>query len=98
MRLRLSAALFALVSVLALTTLRTSAQDPASAPWANDLAPIAPTDWSYARAAHLIERAGFGAPPEEVARLAQVDARNRRSMSWWTTSRFARTCRRSTSR
>ena len=72
MRLRLLAALLALVSVLALTTLRTSAQDPASAPWANDLTPIAPTDWNYARAAHLIERAGFGAPPEEIARLAKL--------------------------
>ena len=72
MRLRLLAALFALVSVLALATLRTSAQDPASAPWVNDLAPIAPADWNYARAAHLIERAGFGAPPDEVARLAKL--------------------------
>ena len=72
MRPRLSAALFALVAALALTTLRTSAQDPASAPWVNDLAPIAQTDWSYARAAHLIERAGFGAPPEEITRLAKL--------------------------
>ena len=50
MRLRLLTALFALVSVLALTTLRTSAQDPAVASWANDLTPIAPIDWNYARA------------------------------------------------
>jgi hypothetical protein len=43
---------------------------PAS--WANDLAPIAVSDWSYDRAAHLIDRAGFGATPEEIARLAAM--------------------------
>ncbi|MBI2187355.1 MAG: DUF1800 domain-containing protein [Acidobacteria bacterium] len=40
--------------------------------WANDLSPIAASDWSYDRAAHLIERAGFGATPEEIARLAAM--------------------------
>ena len=40
--------------------------------WAGDLSPIAASDWSYGRAAHLIERAGFGATPEEVARLAAL--------------------------
>src|SRR2546422_13239 len=40
--------------------------------WAGDLSPIAASDWSYDRAAHLIERAGFGAAPEEVARLAAL--------------------------
>jgi uncharacterized protein (DUF1800 family) len=45
---------------------------PAPASWANDLAPIAPSDWSYDRARHLIDRAGFGAPPEEIARLAAM--------------------------
>ena len=34
---------------------------PAPASWANDLAPIGASDWSYDRAAHLIDRAGFGA-------------------------------------
>ena len=42
------------------------------AAWTNDLSPIAPADWSYDRAAHLIERAGFGATPEEIARLAAM--------------------------
>jgi uncharacterized protein (DUF1800 family) len=45
---------------------------PAPASWANDLAPIARSDWSYDRARHLIDRAGFGAPPEEIARLAAM--------------------------
>ena len=38
----------------------------------DDLSPIAAADWSYDRAAHLIERAGFGATPEEIARLAAM--------------------------
>ena len=40
--------------------------------WAGDLSPISASDWNYARAAHLIERAGFGATPEEIARLAAM--------------------------
>jgi uncharacterized protein (DUF1800 family) len=45
---------------------------PAPASWTNDLAPIALSDWSYDRARHLIDRAGFGAPPEDIARLAAM--------------------------
>ena len=71
MRPRLTAALLAFVSVLALTTLGTSAQDPAHA-WVNDLTPIGAADWNAARAAHLLERAGFGGTPEEIARLAKL--------------------------
>jgi len=40
--------------------------------WAGDLSPISPADWTYERAAHLIERAGFGATPEEIERLARL--------------------------
>jgi uncharacterized protein (DUF1800 family) len=43
---------------------------PAS--WANDLTPITAQDWSYERAAHLLERAGFGGTPEEIAQLAAM--------------------------
>ena len=43
---------------------------PAS--WANDLSAIQAQDWSYGRAAHLLERAGFGGPPEEIQRLADM--------------------------
>jgi uncharacterized protein (DUF1800 family) len=42
------------------------------AAWANDLSPLSVSDWSYERAAHLLERAGFGATPEEIARLAAM--------------------------
>src|SRR5262245_38546026 len=40
--------------------------------WAGDLAPIAPGDWTYERAAHLAERAGFGATPHDIRRLAAM--------------------------
>ena len=42
------------------------------AEWTGDLSPIAPGDWSYDRAAHLLERAGFGGTPEEIERLAAM--------------------------
>ena len=48
------------------------AADVAADGWAGDLSPIAAADWNYARAAHLIERAGFGATPEEIARVAAM--------------------------
>ena len=37
-----------------------------------DLSSIAATDWNYDRAAHLLERAGFGGTPEEIGRLAAM--------------------------
>src|SRR5262249_18527503 len=45
---------------------------PGPAKWADDLNPIEASDWSYDFAAHLLERAGFGGTPEEVARLAAM--------------------------
>src|SRR5215469_3614955 len=44
----------------------------APASWANDLTPITKADWNYSRAAHLLERAGFGGTPEEVQHLASM--------------------------
>ncbi len=44
----------------------------APAKWVDDLRPIKASDWSYDRAAHLLERAGFSGPPEEIARLAAM--------------------------
>ena len=38
--------------------------------WENDLTPITPADWDYQKAAHLLERGGFGGTPEAVRRLA----------------------------
>ena len=40
-------------------------------PSVNDLTPIRTSDWNYAFAAHLIERAGFGGTPEEIQALAK---------------------------
>src|SRR5215471_13908621 len=45
---------------------------PSSSPWVDNLSPIAPTDWNADRAAHLLERAGFGGTPEDIARLAAL--------------------------
>lgn len=42
------------------------------AQWADDLSPIGVADWSFDRAAHLLERAGFGGTPEDIARLAAM--------------------------
>lgn len=60
---------------LALGALRPAAGERAPlgagpADWADDLRPIEPGDWSYDRAAHLLERAGFGGTPEEIRELA----------------------------
>ena len=40
--------------------------------WTGDLTPITTQEWSRARAAHLLERAGFGGPPQEVDHLAAM--------------------------
>ncbi len=42
------------------------------AAWIGDLTPITDADWSRDRAAHLLERAGFGGTPEEIDRLAAM--------------------------
>ncbi len=39
---------------------------------ASDLSPITSQRWTPAHAAHLLERAGFGGTPEEIARLAAM--------------------------
>ena len=38
----------------------------------DDLSPISAADWNAERAAHLLERAGFGGTPEDIARLAAM--------------------------
>ena len=47
----------------------------APAHWPGDLQPIAASDWSPERAAHLLERAGFGGTPGDVARFAAMSSR-----------------------
>jgi uncharacterized protein (DUF1800 family) len=46
------------------------AETPASS--TGDLTPVSPARWTYERAAHLLDRAGFGATPEEVAQFARL--------------------------
>jgi hypothetical protein len=65
--------LLAVLGVYGLSS--TGAGQPGDTPSAcrvNDLTPIGPGDWNYQRAAHLLERAGFGGTPEEVQRLAAM--------------------------
>src|ERR1700704_4538248 len=45
---------------------------PGPANWADDLSAITPAEWSFDLAGQLLERAGFGGTPEEIARLAQL--------------------------
>ena len=40
--------------------------------WTGDLSPISPSDWTYERAGHLLERAGFGGTPEAIEALASM--------------------------
>src|SRR3954467_15447044 len=44
----------------------------ASPDWSGDLTPITRKDWNAKRAAHLLERTGFGATPAEIARFAAM--------------------------
>src|SRR5512141_2610486 len=44
----------------------------AAADWSGDLSPISQEDWNAERAAHLLERAGFGGTPEEIAHFAAM--------------------------
>ena len=45
---------------------------PGPVDWQDDLSPIAASEWSYDRAAHLLERAGFGGTPKDIERLAAM--------------------------
>jgi hypothetical protein len=47
-------------------------QEPERAAWRDDLTTIGTEDWTYDRAAHLLERAGFGGTPEEISELASM--------------------------
>ncbi|MFO1322309.1 MAG: DUF1800 domain-containing protein [Burkholderiales bacterium] len=47
----------------------------AASDWAGDTSPLPATEWNRARAAHLLERAGFGGTPEDVDALAALTPR-----------------------
>lgn len=40
--------------------------------WKNDLSPVSGEEWNYQKAAHLLDRAGFGGTPEEIKKLANM--------------------------
>jgi Protein of unknown function (DUF1800) len=70
-------ALVAIATLTPLTAFRSGLDGPvtptpAPAEWVDDLSPIERGDWNTARAAHLLERAGFGGTPAEIARLAAM--------------------------
>ena len=52
-----------------------SRQESTPANWFENLEPIGPEDWNPARAAQLLERAGFGATPEETLRFSRMTPR-----------------------
>jgi uncharacterized protein (DUF1800 family) len=72
MRKIVSFAALLLVALGATTRTLSSIDSGASDTWAGDLSPIAASDWNAGRAAHLLERAGFGAAPEDIVRFAKM--------------------------
>ena len=48
------------------------AAGPGPGGWVDDLSPISAADWDYDKAAHLLERVGFGGTPVEIERLARM--------------------------
>jgi len=69
-------AVVALAAIVAAPTVFSAAPaGPGPADWTNDLSPITAAEWNAERAAHLLERAGFGGTPEEIARLAAMTPR-----------------------
>jgi hypothetical protein len=66
--------MFGTVTAMAIfvAPLPASASDPAPEKWVNNLEPISAADWNYSRAAHLLERAGFGGAPAEIEKLAAM--------------------------
>ena len=73
---RLVVPVAAILLLLAAASLRGAAGEATAAAgpegWQNDLAPITAADWDYGKAAHLLERAGFGGTPDEIERLVAM--------------------------
>ncbi|MEE2778213.1 MAG: DUF1800 domain-containing protein [Acidobacteriota bacterium] len=72
-RRSLRAALLIWVLAAALpATLVAAGTGAGPASWTGDLTPITRSDWTYDRAAHLMERAGFGGTPREIEAIAAM--------------------------
>jgi uncharacterized protein (DUF1800 family) len=63
------------VPVVSAIALPAIAQTTGPAAWQNDLTPITAADWNAGFAAHLLERAGFGGTPDDVAAIAKLTPR-----------------------
>ena len=63
------------LGIAAFTAQAAPAAPAAPAIWQDDLQPIAAADWGPHQAAHLLERAGFGGTPAEIARFAAMSPR-----------------------
>ena len=77
-RIRSLVALVGAAAILGISARVVSSAAPLAggpAAWTNDLSPITPADWSYERARHLLDRAGFGGTPADVAKLAAMTPR-----------------------
>src|SRR5438445_4196192 len=71
-RILATAVLSATILSAAVSAVRAEPAGARTDAWVEDLSPIGPADWSYERARHLLERAGFGGTPEDIERLAQM--------------------------
>jgi uncharacterized protein (DUF1800 family) len=69
---KLLLALIALAPLLLQADVRKLGNGAGPDSWTGDLTPIAPSDWTYERAAHLMERAGFGGTPREIDNLVKL--------------------------
>ena len=65
-------ALAAIFGAIAIATPGIAGDRTEAASWEGDLAPLPASEWNYERAAHLLERAGFGGTPEDVEHLAAM--------------------------
>ena len=72
LRVLATATLSAMIMGANVSAVRAEPAGTSADAWVEDLSPIGPADWSYQRAQHLLERAGFGGIPEEVERLARM--------------------------
>jgi hypothetical protein len=64
--------LFSAVAVALAGCGATAAGQAGPASWEDDLHPIQAADWDRGKAAHLLERVGFGGTPEQIDRLAAM--------------------------
>ena len=71
-RPRLSGCLLLLTMALLSFPLGLEAGQAGPASWEDNLSPIAASEWDRDKAAHLLERAGFGGTPDDVDRLAAM--------------------------